>query len=77
LDQLKAPVVEALRASGVGLEGLQGVLLAGGSTRLPFLGEFVRSRLTLGKVRVLSVEDVPPEEVAAVGAAYYGRQLVE
>lgn len=77
LDQLEAPVVEALRASGVGLEGLQGVLLAGGTARLPFLGEFVRSRLTLGKVKVLSVEGVPPEEVAAVGAAYYGRQLVE
>ncbi len=72
LDALIAPLVErtgvacrrALRDAGLKAEQLDGVILVGGSTRVPFVRAYVEKlfgRAPLG--------DIDPDEVVALGAA--------
>ena len=72
LDALIAPIVErtgvscrrALRDAGLKAEQLDGVILVGGATRVPFVREYVAKlfgRAPLG--------DIDPDEVVALGAA--------
>jgi molecular chaperone HscA len=72
LDALIAPIVErtgvacrrALRDAGIKAEELDGVILVGGSTRVPYVREYVK--------RVFGKEplgDIDPDEVVALGAA--------
>ncbi|KAM3578067.1 hypothetical protein VYU27_000166 [Nannochloropsis oceanica] len=85
--QLEVPFREVLKEGGVEVRDLEGVLLSGGSTRLPFVGDFVRGRLVGGGgggegrggggTKVVVLEEVPPEEMVAVGAGYYGRALMD
>ena len=85
--QLEVPFREVLKEGGMEVGDLEGVLLSGGGTRLPFVGEFVRRRLVGGRgggegggeggAKVVVLEEVPPEEMVAVGAGYYGRALMD
>jgi molecular chaperone DnaK len=85
LTQLEGPFREVLKEAGMEVGDLEGVLLSGGSTRLPFVGEFVKGSLLggggeggkEGGVKVVVLEEVPPEEMVAVGAGYYGRTLMD
>ncbi len=76
LAQLEAPFREVLEGAGLGLGDLEGILLCGGCMRLPFMAAFVGKKLTQGKAKVVSLE-VPPEEMVALGAGYFGRELVD
>jgi len=72
LDKLIAPIVErtgvacrrALRDAGIKADELDGVILVGGSTRVPFVRSYVKSQF--GKE---PLGDINPDEVVALGAA--------
>ncbi|WP_437925908.1 Fe-S protein assembly chaperone HscA [Sorangium sp. So ce291] len=72
LDALIAPLLErtgvacrrALRDAGVGARELDGVILVGGATRVPYVREYVAK--LFGKE---PLKDIDPEEVVALGAA--------
>jgi molecular chaperone HscA len=72
LDALIAPIVErtgvacrrALRDAGLKAEELDGVILVGGSTRVPYVRTFVEK--LFGKP---PLGDINPDEVVALGAA--------
>ena len=72
LDALIAPLVErtgvacrrALRDAGVKAEELDGVILVGGSTRVPYVRDYVKK--VFGKE---PLGDIDPDEVVALGAA--------
>ncbi len=71
-DSLIAPLVErtglacrrALRDAGIKAEELDGVILVGGSTRVPYVRSYVKS--VFGKE---PLADINPDEVVALGAA--------
>ncbi len=63
-DRLKGPFAQALKDAGLKANGLDEVVLVGGSTRMPVVVEMVR-KMT-GKEPNRSVN---PDEVVAVGAA--------
>lgn len=64
IDRSRIPVENALRDAKLGKEGIDEVVLVGGSTRIPAIQELVRR--VLGKDPNQSVN---PDEVVAVGAA--------
>ena len=63
-ERLKGPFIQALRDAGMQANALDEVVMVGGSTRMPLVGDLVR-KLT-GKEPNKSVN---PDEVVAVGAA--------
>ncbi len=64
LDRLRGPVEAALRDSGLGREGIDEVVMVGGSTRIPAV-----QRLVQGLIGKEPNQSVNPDEVVAVGAA--------
>jgi len=64
IDRSRIPVENALRDAKLGKEGIDEVVLVGGSTRIPAIQDLVRR--VLGKDPNQSVN---PDEVVAVGAA--------
>lgn len=75
LEHLKAPFQEALDAAKLTPEGLQGVIVSGGTARLPFVAAFVKRLAGPAELPVVVLE--APEEAAAIGAAYFGRELID
>lgn len=75
LEHLKAPFQEALDAAQLTPAGLQGVIVSGGTARLPFVVAYVKKLAGAAELPVVVLE--APEEAAAVGAAYFGRELVD
>jgi molecular chaperone DnaK len=65
LDRTKAPFHAAIKDAGIALDAIDHVVLVGGSTRMPAVGELVRE-LTGGQE---PNKGVNPDEVVAVGAA--------
>jgi molecular chaperone DnaK len=65
LERCEGPFKRAVKDAGVGTEGIDHVILVGGSTRIPAVQELV-ARLTGGKE---PHKGVNPDEVVAVGAA--------
>jgi molecular chaperone DnaK len=65
LDRTKAPFQSVLRDGGVAVDKIDHVVLVGGSTRMPAVGELVKELLG-GKE---PNKGVNPDEVVAVGAA--------
>jgi molecular chaperone DnaK len=65
LERCEGPFKRAIKDAGVGTEGIEHVILVGGSTRIPAVQELV-ARLTGGKE---PHKGVNPDEVVAVGAA--------
>ncbi|HEY5336393.1 MAG TPA: molecular chaperone DnaK [Mycobacteriales bacterium] len=65
LDRTKAPFHAAIKDAGIALGDIDHVVLVGGSTRMPAVGELVRE-LTGGQD---PNKGVNPDEVVAVGAA--------
>jgi molecular chaperone DnaK len=71
VEKTEDPVKRALSDSGLGAQGIDKVLLVGGSTRIPLVQETVK-RL-LGKE---PGKGINPDEVVALGAAIQGGVLV-
>ncbi|MDT3767005.1 molecular chaperone DnaK [Gleimia hominis] len=65
LERTKAPFEAVIRDAGVDIKDIDHVILVGGSTRMPAVGEVVK-KLTGGKEPSKSVN---PDEVVAMGAA--------
>ena len=65
LDRCRAPFANVIKDAGVALDGIDHVVLVGGSTRMPAVTDLVRE-LTGGKE---PNKGVNPDEVVAVGAA--------
>ena len=65
LEKTKAPFLQAVKDSGVGVEGIDHIILVGGSTRMPAVRALV-TELAGGKE---PHQGVNPDEVVAVGAA--------
>ncbi|MBY5161207.1 molecular chaperone DnaK [Salsipaludibacter albus] len=65
LDKLKGPFVQTIKDAGIDVEGLDHVILVGGSTRIPAVKDLVKD-LTHGKE---PHQGVNPDEVVAIGAA--------
>ncbi len=65
LDRCKAPFQNAIRDAGVSIDKIDHVVLVGGSTRMPAVGDLVK-QLTGGRE---PNKGVNPDEVVAVGAA--------
>jgi molecular chaperone DnaK len=65
LERTKAPFRNVIKDAGIGVNGIDHVILVGGSTRMPAVTEVVRE-LTGGKE---PNKGVNPDEVVAVGAA--------
>ena len=65
LDRTKAPFQSVLKDGGVAIANIDHVVLVGGSTRMPAVGELVKELLG-GKE---ANKGVNPDEVVAVGAA--------
>ena len=64
LQKMKAPVATALREANIGAEELDMVLLVGGATRMPCVGELVRDLL-----KKLPEQSIDPDLSVARGAA--------
>jgi len=65
LDRTKAPFKNVIKDAGISVDGIDHVVLVGGSTRMPAVADLVRT-LTGGKE---PNKGVNPDEVVAVGAA--------
>src|SRR3984885_6681857 len=65
IERTRGPVEQALKDAGLSADGIDEVILVGGSTRIPKVQELVR-RLTGGKEPNMTVN---PDEVVAIGAA--------
>jgi molecular chaperone DnaK len=65
LERCKGPFQQAVKDAGISVDGIDHVILVGGSTRMPAVQELVRE-LTGGKEPNKSVN---PDEVVAIGAA--------
>ncbi len=70
LEQLNEAVDEALRDAQLAARDIEAVVLVGGSTRIPIIGEMLEKRFP-GRVR----RDIHPEECVALGAAAQGGVL--
>jgi len=64
LERCGPPVRRAIRDAGIAAEGLSGVILVGGATRMPIVRHFVAD--LFGKE---PLADIDPDEVVALGAA--------
>jgi molecular chaperone HscC len=64
IERLRRPIEQALRDSRIPLEQIEGVLLVGGSSRIPA----VRA-LATGLRQKPPLEGIPPDESVALGAA--------
>ncbi|MBF0419275.1 MAG: Fe-S protein assembly chaperone HscA [Magnetococcales bacterium] len=64
------PCRRALKDAGVGAKDLQGVVLVGGSTRVPMVRQFVKD--VFGRE---PLSDLDPDQVVALGAAIQAEQL--
>ena len=64
-------VQKALRDAGMSVQDIQGVVMVGGSTRMPFIQKAVGSLLNCQPLNNLN-----PDEVVALGAALQANQLV-
>ncbi|HEX7501295.1 MAG TPA: Hsp70 family protein, partial [Polyangia bacterium] len=64
LERCGPPVRRAIRDAGIAAEGLSGVILVGGATRMPMVRRFVAD--LFGKE---PLADIDPDEVVALGAA--------
>jgi molecular chaperone DnaK len=71
VSRLKEPYDRVLQQSNLLAQDLQGVLLTGGTSRLPFVRDLV-ARLAGRPPLVLE----NPEEAAALGGAYFGREIM-
>lgn len=71
VSRLKEPYDRVLQQSNLLTTDLQGVLLTGGTSRLPFVRDLV-ARLAGRPPLVLE----NPEEAAALGGAYFGREIM-
>jgi molecular chaperone DnaK len=71
LDRTRVPFEAALKDAGLGADKLDEIVLVGGSTRMPMVGELVK-RLGGGKEPHRGVN---PDEVVAIGAAIQGGVL--
>ncbi len=60
----------AVRESGFGLSGIDGIIVSGGSTRIPLVQTYLKRAFGLSEVRMLN-----PDETVALGAAVYGGML--
>ena len=65
LDRCRAPFANVIKDAGIAVDGIDHVVLVGGSTRMPAVTDLVRE-LTGGKE---PNKGVNPDEVVAVGAA--------
>ncbi|MGH3377127.1 MAG: Hsp70 family protein, partial [Actinoallomurus sp.] len=65
LDRCKAPFQQVVKDAGINLDGIDHVVLVGGSTRMPAVADLVKG-LTGGKE---ANKGVNPDEVVAVGAS--------
>ncbi|GAA2441216.1 molecular chaperone DnaK [Actinomadura vinacea] len=65
LERTKAPFKQVLKDAGIGVDGIDQVVLVGGSTRMPAVSELVKE-LTGGKE---PNKGVNPDEVVAIGAS--------
>jgi molecular chaperone DnaK len=65
IERTRGPVEQALKDAGLSADGIDEVILVGGSTRIPKVQELVR-KLTGGKD---PNQTVNPDEVVAIGAA--------
>ncbi|MEU5876001.1 molecular chaperone DnaK [Spirillospora sp. NPDC047279] len=65
LERTKAPFQNVLKDAGIGVDGINQVVLVGGSTRMPAVSELVKE-LTGGKE---PNKGVNPDEVVAIGAS--------
>ncbi|WP_433331579.1 molecular chaperone DnaK [Spirillospora sp. CA-294931] len=65
LERTKAPFHNVLKDAGIGVSGIDQVVLVGGSTRMPAVSELVKE-LTGGKE---PNKGVNPDEVVAIGAS--------
>ncbi|MBO2449185.1 molecular chaperone DnaK [Actinomadura barringtoniae] len=65
LERTKAPFHNVLKDAGIGVSGIDQVVLVGGSTRMPAVSELVKE-LTDGKE---PNKGVNPDEVVAIGAS--------
>ncbi|MFP4580932.1 MAG: molecular chaperone DnaK [Candidatus Sumerlaeia bacterium] len=64
IESTREPIEKALKDAGIGTKDIDTVLLVGGSTRIPMVQDFVKSKLDVTPQR-----DISPEEVVAMGAA--------
>ena len=69
-DRTLAAVKRVLRDAGVSREDVQGVVLVGGSTRMPLVREAVEAHFGFAPLTNLN-----PDEVVALGAALQAQQL--
>ncbi len=60
----------AVREAGFELSGIEGLIVSGGSTRIPLVHTYLKRALGLSEVRMLN-----PDETVALGAAVYGGML--
>jgi molecular chaperone DnaK len=65
LERTKAPFKQVLKDAGIGVEGINQVVMVGGSTRMPAVSELVKE-LTGGKE---PNKGVNPDEVVSIGAS--------
>lgn len=79
LNELIAPLVrrtvkltlQAVKEAGFGLEGIDALVLSGGSSRIPLVHSYLRRALGLGEVALVN-----PDEIVAAGAAVQAALLV-
>jgi len=65
LDRCRSPFEQAVKDAGISVDGIDHIILVGGSTRMPVVREMV-TKLTGGKE---PHQGVNPDEVVSVGAA--------
>jgi molecular chaperone HscA len=70
VERTRAACKRCLRDSGVRVEALDGVILVGGSTRVPLVREFVRELFGHD-----GLADIDPDQVVALGAALQADML--
>ena len=71
IEETETSIDIALDDSGLSPRDLDKVLLVGGSSRIPAVRAFVQNKLNITPSAELN-----PDEVVAIGAAYYGHSMV-
>lgn len=70
IEETEVDIDIALEDSGLSPRDLDKVLLVGGSSRIPAVRAFVQKKLN-----IVPSAELNPDEVVAIGAAYYGQSL--